>query len=270
MRKVCMGVLLSALLCSGVMAQQKAVPGAKKAGKPAPRNPFGITPRAVTPSPPLLREFKARYVQRQLNMTPEQKEQYAGLVQSIMLAPPKPIDLAKVRELFAEAQRAKRTGDTKKADMLRKQLNQIGRDQTNEPDFFDNVTLILTPEQNKALKRILARLDRDPSGAVRPVDIFDFLNQQALSDEQRAKLRDIKEAFRKRSTSSARTDPERRSQLLGRLLADISDMLNEEQRAALKHYVDLLRPDTVPNIEVMDAAAKRAMGTRGRPPKTGG
>lgn len=270
MRSVCVGALVAALLATNAIAQQKANDTSKKADKPAPRNPLGITPRAVSETPTLAREFKARYVMRMLDLTPDQKEQYLSLVQSVMLAPPKPINLAEVRQLYQEMQKAKRVRDTKKYDELREKINEIGRAQTNEPDFFDNVRLMLTDAQKKTLDRVLARLDRIPSGGVRPVDVFDYLDTMKLSDAQRAKLREVREAFRKRSTTTARTDAERRSQLLGRLLAEILDVLDDAQDKELTAYIDKLRPDTLPNIEVMDQAARRALESRGRKPKTGG
>jgi Spy/CpxP family protein refolding chaperone len=253
MLRTLIGLTACVILCVSATAQTDAVDQASPA---PPADDFKITNRVVVPQPPLVNQYRAEYLARQLDLTKEQREQYSGAVKTILLVAPPVPDLARVRILVNEMKAAEQAQDAKKIAEIRAELKSIGEATRTEPEFVLNVKKFLSPEQGRILDEQVARLARNPSGALRPIDVFDYLEAN-LSGEQAKQLAAIRNDFRTLSTKSARVDANRRSQLLRGLLRKCNAILNDTQQAEFKAFTERMRPDYVPNIEIMDGALNR-------------
>lgn len=243
-----------AWLC--VQAAAQTPPGAAEQPGPADgtSSTYKFTERSLAESPPLQKEYKARYIQRQLDLSPQQREQYEAYVASILLGPPPPLNLEMVQEIYAKWQAADEAGDQAEADEYRAQLAELGEQFTNEPAFYDNIRLMLSDEQIVLLDKALERLKHQPSGGVRPVDVLDFVDGLDLTDEQRARVAEVKDDLRGAVTRSRTFDPRRKVRLMESLFKGLRAVLSEQQLSALETHVDKLRPDRVPGIQQMDRA----------------
>ncbi len=244
----------------------------EKADKPQTTREIGpneITERAAARAYPLMGEWRARYLLRQLDLTSAQREAAEGLISTVLRQPAPQINLGRVRELMALMQQAEADGDAEAKARYTRELRQLGKVADNEPEFLDNLRLQITDAQKKKLDEALARLERNPSGHIRPVDLLALVEAMKLSDEQKKKIAELKEEQRKKSTSAGRLDDTRRAQMLRTLVRKMNEVLNESQRASLDAEIQKLRTDKVKNIFQMDAeaekASKRMTGRRARP-----
>lgn len=225
---------------------------------------YTVDPRAVAPVPPLVREFKAQYVARQLDLTPPQREQYHELVRTVLINAPQP-SVPAFRRLVQAYQHAEATGNEERAARLKAEIEDVRRQALPEGEFFASVrSVVLTESQRPVLDRVLARLDKNPSGAVSPVDVLDYLEQLDLSESQRAQITEAKESLRMRSTTSARKDERFRAGLLETLIARVGAVLSDAQRQALHAHLDRLRPDRLPGIEALDRSYAERPGAADR------
>lgn len=231
--------------------------------------PNEITERAASRAYPLMGEWRARYLVRQLNPTSEQREAAEGLIETVLRQPAPQINLGRVRELMALMQQAEADEDSEAKARYTKEIQLMGKQRSNEPEFLDNLRLQITDAQKKQLDAALERLERNPSGHIRPVDLLGLVEEMKLNDEQTKKVAELKEEQRQKSTAAGRLDDTRRAQMLRTLVRKLNQVLNESQRASLDADIQRLRTDKVKNIFQMDAEAEKASrqvtGRRARP-----
>jgi len=230
MTRLFLGILVAGSLVTAAGAQSlDALPGA-----------------AINAKRPLSGDKKVRYALRQLELTKEQAAQANGLIESLFTKDAQPnVDIDRIRQLVREMQEAKEQKDEARVQQLQGEIKQMGRGADNEPAFYENFRKMLTDTQKTRLAAIRSRLTRNPSGAVRPVDVLDTARALELSEKQLTNVRRIELRFRADANARVQYDDKRRVQLVNGLIARVQDELNNAQKTEFNHRIALIRPDTI-------------------------
>jgi hypothetical protein len=199
---------------------------------------------AVSEEQKLSGEKRIRYLLRQLDLTREQREYARGLIATILDEGDTPsLSLEQVYTLMAEQQQAEKDGDEERAEQARQQLRALGRGADREGEFFMNMETELTGEQKEVLGAARERLKRNPSGALRPVDVFRVIYRLDLTKERKAQM-DLWHARFRTDLGKVRTlDDDQRFQLMNGLLERLRAELTPEQQASFDLSIRRLRPD---------------------------
>jgi hypothetical protein len=195
----------------------------------------------------LLHKEKVTYLLRQLDLTEEQASHAEGLMESIILeqgAAPT-IDLDKVRKLWTEIENYKAAGDQEKAEALIKELQQMGQDVAGGAEFFTNLEARLTDPQKQRLQQARARLERNPSGSIRPIDLLRAAWDLNPTEQQKRHLEEAHAALRKRIGPLLRFKDEFRVELVNFFADQLRSVLDPAQRAKFELRVSALRPDLI-------------------------
>jgi uncharacterized tellurite resistance protein B-like protein len=194
----------------------------------------------------LLGRNKAAYLMRQLDLTEQQAAHAQGLIESILPADENiQINPDEIRRLYKEIEAAKAAGDKAKVDELAAQLQQMGKDATDDSEFYDNIASQLTDEQKAKLVAAQARLDNNPSGSLRPVDMVRIARDLNPTSEQQTRMRDAQEAMRKILYPVLRPNMKMKSKMVNFLHDEIRAILTEEQRPQWDYRIRVLRPDLI-------------------------
>ena len=205
-----------------------------------------LTKAAINQKAKLLGPRKATYLMRQLDLTEQQAEHVQGLIDSILPADDNvPVDLDEVRRLYKELEAAMAAQDQAKVDELTKQMQQIGKDATDDAEFYEILASVLTGEQPAKLAAAQERLERNPSGALRPIDLIRTAWDLNATDEQRARLRTVQNEYRKILYPSLRPDDKLKLKLINFLHDETRAILTPEQRPPWDRRLRALRPDLI-------------------------
>lgn len=221
-----------------------------------------ITAEAIDERGRLTGEQRVRYILRQLDLTEEQANHAGGLIDSVFATEAGPgggrENLAEVRRLYAEINKAKQANDSEKVRELTQQLQELGGDAKTAGDFFTNLEPQLTDEQREKLDLARTRLERVPSGAVRPIDLMRAARTLGLTDDQQGKLREAHTGTRNLLGSSLRPTTELKLKMINFMAAEIRTLLTPEQVPAFELRLRALRPDLIDEglrVSLPDAAA---------------
>lgn len=215
--------------------------------------------KAVSEHGKLHGKSRVFYLLRQLDLTAEQREHARGLIATILETDTSPsLSLEQVYTLMAEAQEAEKQGDQERAKQISQELRELGRGMGADSEFFMNMEPVLTDEQKEALRVARARLGRNPSGAVRPVDVFRTLDRLNLSKDQRPKLNNLRRDFRRTMRTVQSLKDKDRFQLMNSLLDSIKTRLTPEQRKEFTFRIRQLRPDLAYNLRIRPPATQPA------------
>jgi hypothetical protein len=210
---------------------------------PAQRKPT-VPMAAVREEPKLKGERRIRYLLRQLDLTAEQREYARTLIATIVdEAENPPLSLEQVYTLMAEQQEAEKEGDEERVERVRQQLRALGRGADREGEFFMNMETELTDGQKETLHEARERLRRNPSGALRPVDVFRVVYAFDLSKEQKAHVDRWNARFRDDLRRIRTLDDDQRFQLMNGLLEALRAELTPEQQSRFDLSIRRLRPD---------------------------
>jgi hypothetical protein len=205
-----------------------------------------IPEAAINDKTKLLGPRKAAYLMRQLDLTEQQAAHVQGLIDSILPADDEvPLDIGEVRRIWKDIELAKANNDQAKVDELTRQLQQIGKEATGDSEFYENTTAQLTDEQNRKLVAAQARLERNPSGALRPIDLVRAAWDLDPTAEQRVRLRAAQEEMRKILYPSLRPNMELKLRLINFIHDETRAILTPEQRPQWDLRVRALRPDLI-------------------------
>ena len=217
-----------------------------------------ITRRAVAEEPVLRNEIKAHYVLRQLELTPEQREMGESLLASIMAGPSPEPPLDRIRELMEKMREAQAAEDAAAEARAREDLKNLGQSLNKEHLFYEELERELPPDKVAMLKRVLDRLESNPSGAVRPIDLLYILRDLELTPEQAKKIDRLKLEFQERANEVTTTfDDNRRFALVKLMIEKLEAQLTPEQKSKFYERITLLRVDFVPEIAAFDASAAK-------------
>lgn len=170
----------------------------------------------------------------------------------------KEIDVQELQEFLAEIDVAKKAGDEAKVKELEKQLqDRMQVKKPSESTIEQQFRALLTPGQVPLFERAKARLDREPTGTLRPIDLLSALEVVELDDSQAKDVAARINALRQRFSGSRINSAAVRWQQLNLVYDQIATLLNDEQRAAYDAEVDRWRVDDIPGTE-----PKRDLETR--------
>ncbi len=243
MRRIVMMTLAALLVTEAAQAQRKP-----------------IVPMAVVSDSQKLRgKTKVLYLLRQLDLTKEQREHARGLIATILdTGAEHDFSLEQVYQLMAEVQEAKKEGDDERVRQLNQQLRELGKGSDNNEEFFMNMEDVLTDEQKVMLKAARERLERNPSGALRPIDVFRAVEKLNLSKEQQNYLNKLRDKLRQ-SLRGARTIKDKdRFQLMNGLLEAIVAKLTPEQQEQFGLSIAKLRSDLAYRLRIMTPEMEEA------------
>jgi len=199
---------------------------------------------AIDDKTPLPDARKAVYLMRQIDLTTEQASQVRGLIDSILkVAEPQPLDINQVRQLFQEIEKAKEEGDQAKVDELTSQLKQMSGETSDGSEFYDNLAPLLTDEQKVKLAVAQDRLQYNPSGSVRPVDLLRIVYTLNPTEAQWTKLRAAQDQMRKLLYPVMRPNLKKKHELLNYLHSEFRKALTAEQTPVFDLEVRRFRPD---------------------------
>ena len=192
------------------------------------------------------------YTLRQLDLDKGQCQQARGLIESTIDAEPEAdISLEQVYSLMQQMQEAKTAGDKKREAEITQQLRALGKSNTDNLDeFFENLSAILKDEQIITLKDVRARLQRNPSGAVRPVDVFREVEKLGLNEEQKQTVAEFKQKLAEAMRQKKDVKDKDRFQLMNSLLVKTMALLNPDQREKFDRALARLRPDLAYRMRV--------------------
>jgi hypothetical protein len=260
MRKSLLGALMVTWMGAAALAQQEPQAASQ------PTDEYQITKRAVKIGVPLRGAVRARYVIRQIDLTPEQQKDVWTTINTMFKKNPADLPLDVLMSLGAQLQHFQEQGDEQGVQRVQEQIKQVMEQLDPSEEFYRNLRAKLTPEQEEQLDQALARLRRNPEGALRPADLLRLARGLDLSQQQRRDLEDLKwRTARKASMGAAGVvhDEALRFRLVRQMIDAIRGILTPEQRERFDRSVDTLRVDLVPGIDRMDADAQ-AMGQKGK------
>ncbi len=212
--------------------------------------PEALPVAAIHSKQNLAKEKKVRYLLRQVHPTEQQVAQAEGLLESFAseaVAPPEQIDLEKVKELYKELEAAQKAGDRDSVQRISEELRTIGKGGggDNEQELFANIASMLDDKQKKLFDAARARLARNQTGCIRPIDVFNTAKGLGLNADQTAKLAAQREQFRIAINEGAKRTEEQDAEALNKLIADVRAILTPEQTKSFDASIQDLRPDTV-------------------------
>ena len=217
--------------------------------------PTQRTPRGGERLVPLRGEQKLRYLIRQLDLGPEDREfvdglleVYAEQVRAQKAEQEEQGDLhERVRVLFAKMEEAEKAGDKQRADELREQMKVLGPGVLAERELLATLEANLSDDQKAALKQAGQRLHRVPDGALRPIDVLKAAQALELDPKQQRKLSKLLQEYRSYVSGIAgRLSGPTREFALGRIVSDIRGILTPEQVERFDKQIVKLRPPTAP------------------------
>ena len=200
---------------------------------------------AVSARGKLTGKNRIMYLLRQLELTHEQRQRARALMDSILAAGSNPdLSLDQVYDLMAQIQDAQAQGDKEREQQVEQQLRALGKgSDRSEEEFFMNMEPELTARQKTLLEEARQRLERDPSGALRPVDIFRLLPALNGTKQQQAAFDQLQNRMRQALREIRTLKDKERFQLMNGLLTSIRKELTPEQAEKFMLGVNRLRPD---------------------------
>jgi len=229
------GVFGSLMLAASALAQtqnqQPQGPRIQPIGQPPPSGP--IQARQST-FPELRDDARLRYLAAQIELSEEQRKQVDGLLETFAAnakAHNEEIrnSVEKLRALYAEMDEATKAGNKQRADEIRQQIQDFATNKGAEEEFIRNLSAMLNAEQKAQMERALARLERNPSGELRPVDVVAVALRLDLNADQKAKLEQAKLDFRKEINDARTFTRVDRDRYLAGFIQKIGALLTEPQ-----------------------------------------
>lgn len=201
---------------------------------------------AVSETKKLTGANRIQYLLRQIDLSYQQRELARGLIASILdQTENQPFTIEQVTALMAQIQQKEAEGDEEGKKQLEQQLRNLATGFDREDEFFMNMEPELTDEQKAKLQAARERLERNPSGALRPIDVVRAVQELKLTKEQEAQLVTIQKDLRASLRQVKTITDEKRFQLINGLIERIHQLLTDEQQAAFDLKINQLRPDRV-------------------------
>lgn len=234
MRKSFVLVSIALFTATQVLAQNFQ-PGAR----PAPQMPQ---------KPGLTGKARGKFIIRQLDLTPEQLQNAEALVEEhYKSATDNPDEiLSRVRALTEELRKAEETKNQAEKDRISEELRKIGRGETDEGQFLANLRLILNDGQKAKLESTLERLKTNPSGEIRPIDVYRLVTGMVLPPADMKKIEAATAAFREQSSTAAPVrDPAaleaQHTELLNAYVKALTEALPADKRDGFTRQVNAIR-----------------------------
>lgn len=252
-----------ALLVMPVVAQQpqgnpsvQVQPAPGQAGQGQPRR------RPPAQAPTLKGEDRARYILRQLDLTPEQRKQGEGLIEVHYRLNAKNVDLVELQSLLEEGKAAQAAGDKAREAEINERLRQIGDPNGPETAFLSEFEPTLNDAQRQKLKDVLTQLAANPAAEFRPIDLFDFLRGLPLDDKQKAEYVKLTESIHLDTATRGIMSDDNKYAIITTAIANAKKFISAEQAAQL----DKLAADRLATMKKKaEEAAKAAASAPAAP-----
>jgi|GEM_PF-3739488 len=173
-----------------------------------------------------------------LKLNDEQAEQYDALHDELKAAVAPGAGDGAQDELIKEIMQAAKDGDEDRIRELRDKLTVTSSPNTNKlvEDFLSEVNEFLEPEQRRTLEQF-KRSTKSRGRGVQLSDCFRHASRLDLDRDQRGAVRDLqKEAGR--AEREARRDPDALRQVFDDYVAQLRELLPEEQCAEFDRWLD--------------------------------
>ncbi len=217
----------------------------------AQREPM-VPMAAVNEKGKLTGKTKVLYLLRQIDLSKQQREHARGLIATIIdTGAEREFSLEQVYTLMAEMQEAEAAGDDQRKKEISQQLRELGQKTDDHEEFFMNMESVLSDAQKAKLALARARVERNPSGALRPVDIFRAVQELDLNDEQNQQVEELRARLRKSLRKTQALKDKQRFQVMNGLLEAILSKLTPEQQKQFGLSVAKLRPDLAYRLRVL-------------------
>jgi len=211
--------------------------------------PGGPLPaQAIREKPRLVGEEKIRYLLRQLELT----EQQAALAEELLAAlhPDQAPErgqpaVEEVRKLYRELEQAKQAGDQQRVDALLRRFEELGERVATDDEFFASMDAHLTDAQKARLAAARARLARNGSGGLRPIDLLRAASDLVATPEQAAALRQARQAARERLGPILRPSDSLKLEMVNMIVERVTAALTPEQCTQYELRIRALRPDLI-------------------------
>jgi hypothetical protein len=210
---------------------------------------YEFTQPAIDGREALTGEEKVRYLLRQVELTAEQAVFAESLIESVLpqedeqqAAAP---NLNTVRQLWRELENARQAGDQAKVEEVSRQLSEMGRENAGDEDVFANLQARLNDEQKARLKQARMRLERVPSGAIRPIDLIRTARSFKLTVEQQQKLNEATMATNAMLGPILKPNKDLKLKMLDHLIGEIRGLLTPDQTKVFNRRIRGLRPDLI-------------------------
>ena len=254
MRRLAMAAVL---VCFGAgIAPAQVMPGGQ--AKELPNTPK---------RPQLAGERKARYLAEQLYLSTAQEKTVEGIVETVYSqAAGETIDINKVQSLMQEIRIAQDKGDKATEQRLTEELREMGRGGNNDKEFLENLRKVINPEQTKLLDEAIERLEINPSGWLRPVDVVRVCRKMKLDEKEQDALKAAEDRYRDRQNNSVGQVPDApRPQLIDEMVNTVREGLSAEKREKFDDAIRRLKsygaPKTAPTISPAPAGGAAPGGS---------
>lgn len=209
---------------------------------------------------------KARYLMRQLDLTEDQLVKTRNLVRTVFVAEEGPrYTLDQLQALMADVQAARDAGDEARVVELEDELRGLVDVKDEFPEFERDIRLVLTDEQKTQFDKDLDRLGRNPSGALRPIDVYRVLAGCKLERDQQLKVEAAFGDYRTMVYGVKSFQDVHRFQAMNALLDKIIQVLNDDQERRFRMAVLRLRPDFMARrLQLPDDVLESPLGKPGR------
>jgi len=212
--------------------------------------PPAVRPRTDEPrSVPIVQ--KLRYICKQLDLDEKQRQHAEGLFAVLEAeATSSPEDLRRHLEMiqakYQDVQAAEQAGDTERAEKLREELKNLAPGVMAERNFINGLSPALRQDQKVKLESLLKELENVSDLSLKPIQVIRLARQFKLTGEQREKLAQAEQSFRKAMAEAGPAEQSTRNQMVDKLATDVAAILEPAQRAEFERQVGRLRPDTPP------------------------
>lgn len=225
-------------------------------GPGGPRRPAPATTQV------LRGEDELRWIIRRLDLTDKQQEHAEGLIEEYNMRLKEPPPIQEILQITQQIKSAQQEGDQAKVKELQGQLNELLPTTAAREQFVRNLRQVLEDEQKERLDRVLAFLEANPSGQMRPIDIYVAATELDLTMEQRKELAQAHREYREKIANTRN-----QSEIFGKLPLEFEEsiraVLTETQREEFDRQLSLFLPK--PGDEPAGAEAPPQPGGPQRP-----
>ncbi|MBN2448650.1 MAG: Spy/CpxP family protein refolding chaperone [Phycisphaerae bacterium] len=139
-----------------------------------------------------------RFIADSLTLDEKQKQHAEGLIDEYRQAVENRSEdqIGHIADLLTQISQAQKDGNTEQVEALKTQLTEAQPARKGRRDFIEGLRQILNDDQKAELDRTLAWLEKNPSGKLRPLEVYVLASKLDLTPEQRSKLNGVHSEFR--------------------------------------------------------------------------
>ena len=232
MRRIVFRSMMLVVLSVPLLAQDTPQPATS--GPPEAEGP--------APTPTLL---KLRRICEQLDLTKEQRQHADGLLEVFAMEERMGGEeliqrLEDIRVVMQDRDEAVAAGDTERAKILQKHLQELTPRAYAERNFVDGLMPALNEQQKARFQMLLERAKTLPDLSLKPIEVVRIARQQKLTAEQEEDLESLMAGFRKAVANASKPQAKVR---LAEFARDVRAILNPQQRQGFDEEIRTIDPE---------------------------